>query len=418
MRFYKIGIQKTGLVKIVKHLLPIFVFLLLILQPLWCRADEKTRLKPLFPIQLDHEFPESKESFEKIKDMIIKHYYNSGITEKALYWAAIQGMLRHISPPDKPELSKIWTPEAYEKYRQSIEGVQVSIGIKSSFNANEGSLTVIKVLPGSPADSILEPLDRILRIDGLALKGKSIKELNRLLIGKAGTTVALTVNRDIKIFDVTLKRRKFETTSLIINRLSDTIALVEIKKFTANISKKLKDELKKLKDDNFRGLIIDLRNNQGGIFQESLRTAELFLPKKRILVRAVQQKTGLQNYVSDNPEPFEYDMAILVNKNTASSAEVLSSSLQDHKKALLIGTRTFGKGVFERTFTLENNYRVKFITGAMYSPTGRTWQSKGIVPDFLVEQDEKTLAHLFSLKAKDKLRKDVAILTAYKLLSR
>ena len=111
-------------------------------------------------------------------------------------------------------------------------------------------------------------------------------------------------------------------------------------------------------------------------------------------------------------------MAILVNKKTASSAEVLSSTLQDHKKALLIGTRTFGKGIFERTFTLENNYRVKFITGAMYSPAGRTWQSKGIVPDFLVEQDKNTLAHLLRLEAKERFRKDVAMITAYKLLSR
>jgi carboxyl-terminal processing protease len=418
LRLYKRGIQKPCLIKIAKNLLPVLVFLLLIRQSPWCRADEKTSLKPLFPIQLDHEFPESKKSFEKIKDLIIKHYYNTGITEKALYWAAIQGMLRHISPPEKPDLSKIWTPEEYETYRQSLEGIQVSVGIKSSFNANEGSLTVTRVLPGSPADSILKPLDRILRIDGLSLKGKSLEELNKLLTGKEGTAVTLTVNRDIKIFDVTLKHRKFETASLIVNRLTDTIALLEINKFTANISKKLKDELKKLKDDKFRGLIIDLRNNQGGIFQESLRTAELFLPKKRILSRTVQQKTGLQNYVSDNPEPFEYNMAILVNQNTASSAEVLSSALQDHKKALLIGTRTFGKGVFERTFTLENNYRVKFITGAMYSPAGRTWQSNGIVPDFLVEQDEKTLAHLFSLEAKERFRKDVAMITAYKLLSR
>jgi len=418
LRLYKRGINKSCLIKLAKNLLPFLVFLLLVRHSPWCRADEKNSLKPLFPIQLNHEFPEPKESFENIKDLIIKHYYNSGISEKALYWAAIQGMLRHISPPEKPDLSKIWIPEEYETYRQTIEGVQVSIGIKSSFNANEGSLTITRVLPGSPADSILKPLDRILRIDGLSLKGTSLEELNRLLTGKEGTAVTLTVNRDIKIFDVILKHRKFETASLVITRLTDTIALLEIKKFTANISKKLKDELNKLKDDKLRGLIIDLRNNQGGVFQESLRTAELFLPKKKILLRAVQQKTGLRNYVSDNSEPFEYDMAILVNQNTASSAEVLSSTLQDHKKALLIGTRTFGKGVFERTFTLENNYRVKFITGAMYSPTGRTWQSKGIVPDFLVEQDKKTLAHLFSLKAKERFRKDVAMITAYKLLSR
>jgi len=200
--------------------------------------------------------------------------------------------------------------------------------------------------------------------------------------------------------------------------LTDTIALVEIKKFTADMSKKLKVELTKLKDKGFKGLIIDLRNNTGGVFVESLRIAELFLQEKRILLRTLQRKTKLQNYVSVNKEPFEFDVAILVNPQTASSAEILASALQDQEKALIIGTRTYGKGVFEKTHALKNEFRVKFITGAMYSPKGRSWQGKGITPDFLVEQDEKTLGTLLKMEVKQRFHKDVAMITAYKLLTR
>jgi len=418
LRSYTNRIQIKTFSVCTKRLLQGLVLLILIYPGPWCAAAEQSAFKPLFPVRIEHEFPEAKETFEKIKDLILEHYYCNDINEEALYWAAIQGMLRHISPPENHDLAKIWTPDEYDKILQTLKGVQISIGIQSSFNPHEGSLTVTEVMPGSPAESILRPLDRILRIDSLPLKSKSLDELNALLSGQEESKVTLTVNRDIKVFDVTIKRRKFEIKDLIVSRLTDAIALVEIKNFSVNISDKLKKELQKLHDDGYRGLIIDLRNNTGGVFKESLRTVELFLPDKRILLRTLQRKTGLQNYVSVNTAPFEFDMAILVNRNTASSAEILASALQDNQKALIIGTRTFGKGVFEQTFTLKNKYRVKFITGAIYSPAGRTWQGKGIVPDFLVEQDDTSLARLFRMEAKNRFHVDVAMITAYKLLKR
>ncbi len=398
-------------------LLPCLVFLLLTCLTPCCLAEEQTVFKPLFPVHLGHEFPEPQQTFEEIKNLIMENYYNEDITEGDLYWAAIKGMLRHISPPDSPELCKIWTAEEYEKILQSLQGVQVSIGIKSSFNTQDGSLTITEVLPNSPAESILKPLDRILRIDSQPLRGKSLQEVNAYLHGKEGKEVTFTVNRDIKIFDITLKRQKFETQTLIVTRVTDTIALVEIKKFTANVSQKLKNEIEELKEEGFQGLIIDLRNNTGGVLAESLRIVEFFLPEKSILLKTLQRKTKLQNYVSTNKEPFEFDLAVLVNPKTASSAEIVASALQDHEKAVIVGTRTFGKGFFERTLTLKNNFRVKFITGAMYSPKGQTWEGKGITPDFLVEQDDKTLATLFQMEPRQRLRKDVAMITAYKLLT-
>jgi len=395
----------------------VFLLFFISLAP-WCRAGEEKNIKPLFPVGLNHEFPKSKKTFEEVKNLIMQNYYSDEITEDALYWAAIQGMLRHISPPKAPELGKIWTAEEYDKIYMSRQGNQVSLGIKSTFNFDEGRLTVTEVLPNSPAESILKPFDHILRIDSQSLKGKTLQELNALLEGKEGSEVKLTVNRDVKIFDVTLTRREFETETLIISRLTDEIALVEIKQFTAKLSDKLKDELAKLKDEGFQKLIIDLRNNHGGVFAESLRTVELFLPEKQILLRTFQREQKLQNYVSVNKKPFGFDIAILVNPQTASSAEVLASALQDQQKALVIGTKTYGKGVFEKTFKLDNDFHVKFITGTMYSPKGQSWQGRGLTPDFLIKQDDKTLAALLKLELDQRFRKDVAMITAYKLLMR
>ncbi len=395
----------------------VFLLFFISLAP-WCRAGEKTNIKPLFPVDLNHEFPESKKTFEEVKNLIMQHYYSDEITEDALYWAAIQGMLRHISPPGAPELAKIWTAEEYEKIFLSRQGNQISIGIKSTFNPNEGRLTVTEVLPNSPAESILKPFDHILRIDSQSLKGKSLHELNALLDGEEGTEVTLTVNRDIQVFDITLKRRKFETKTLVVSRLTDDMALVEIKQFTANLSKKLKDELTQLREKGFHKLIIDLRNNPGGVFDESKRIVELFLPEKGISLRTFQRVEKLKNYGSPNKDPFVFDIAILVNHKTASAAEILASALQDHQKGFVVGTRTYGKGVFEKTFKLENDFRVKFIIGALYSPKGQSWQGRGLTPDFLIKQDDKTLAALLKLEVDQRFRKDVAMITAYKLLMR
>ena len=393
------------------------VFLSLIFLEQYCPANENENFKPLFPINLDHEFPKARETFEEVKEIILENYYSDEITEEALYWSAIQGMLRHISPPEHPELAKIWTAEEYEKVLQALEGVQVSIGIKSSFNPQDGSLTITEVLPNSPATGVLKPFDRVLRIDSQPLIERSLEDVNSLLKGEEGEEIRLTINRDIEIFDIIIKRRKIETQTLIISKINDEILLVEINSFTSDLSQKLGDELKNYKGEGIKGLIIDLRDNKGGLFAEALKTVELFLPEKHILLRTLQRETGLQNYVSVNKEPFEFNISILVNDKTASSAEILASALQDHQKAFIIGTRTYGKGVFDKTFELKNHFRARFITGAMYSPKGKSWQGNGITPDFLVEQDDNTLTSLLKMEPLQRLQMDVAMITAYKLLN-
>ena len=384
--------------------------------PARCFSETQHKFNPLFPIGLEHEFVEPEKTFEEVKQLILNHYYSEEITEQALYWAAIQGMLRHISPPDLPDLAKIWTKDQYGEILNSIKGEQVSIGIKSTFNPKEGSLTVTEVLPDSPAELILKPYDRILRIDSKPLIGKSLSQISEMLNGKVKTSVELTVNRDVKVFDVTLTYERFSAQNLIVTRINDETALVEIKNFVDNISAEFKTALGVLENSNTKSLIIDLRNNPGGLLIEALRMTELFLAEKDIVLRTLKRETNLQNYVSTNKIPYPFKIAILVNHKTASSAEVLASALQDHNKALVVGTRTFGKGVFENTFTLKNQHRVKFITGAMFSPKGRTWQSRGITPDFWVEQEEKTLSALLRLTPGERFLKDVAIITAYKLL--
>ena len=405
--------------RLVSGRLPALVFLAicgLCLGPKTAWTAEGTEHKPLFPVRVTHPVPHARETFEEVKSLILKHYYTDAIDEETLYWAAIEGMLRRISPPQNPDLAKIWTADEYDKQLMALTGQGVTLGIKSSFNAGDGSLTVNEVVDGSPAAEHLQPLDRILRIDGQALQGKPVGRIQQMLAGEEGQSIDLTVARDVNIFEVTLAFAKMETDNLHADVVTPGVALVRIKSFTAGLSKKLSTRLEELRKQEVTGIILDLRNNPGGVFIEALRVAELFLGKKKILLRTLQRETPVQNYVSDNNLPFDFRLTVLVNPKTASSAEILAGCLQDHQRGLIIGARTYGKGIFEKTFKLENDMRVKFITGAMYSPKGVSWHGRGLTPDFLVEQDEKTLKSLYRLQAQERFSKDVGAITAFKLL--
>ena len=374
--------------------------------------------KPLFPVALGFDFPQAKQSFEEVEGLILKNYYSPEVNEDALYYAAIAGMLRRISPPDNPELGTIWAEKQYDKVRNALEGNEVSLGIEGQFNSADGCLTVTGTLPGSSAEGTILPLDRILRFNGESLKGKSLQDAKSVMDGVEGSTITLTVNRDIKVFEVTLKRTKFAERNLVVSPLTADIALVEIKRFSEGISGRLKSELEKLAAGKFKSLILDLRNDPGGIFGEGVRVSELFLPAKSVILRSYTRNGKFEQLTSANPRPFQFQIAILANKGSASSAEVVAGALRDNNAAFIVGSRSMGKGVFETSYALKNNFKVKFITGAMFAPNGQAWQGKGIVPDFLVNQDESTVAQLAKLDVKERFNRDDAIITAVKLVLR
>lgn len=374
------------------------------------------RQLPLFPVALDEDFANARQTFDQVRNLILTHYYSSTLTEEALYRAAIEGMLAHVSPPDDAQLGALWSSAEYQRILDNLRGVQVSIGINSKFDPTDGSLTVSEVLPGSPADGVLQPLDRILRLDGTSLKGKQIAQINNLLQGESGTALDLTVVRDITVLKLHIVRRKFELQNIRVTEMPQQVALIEIRKITENVSQQLRSELEKLAARDLRRLIFDLRGNGGGLFIEALRMAELFLPEKSILLRTLRSSDKVETYVSSNHSPIEAEIVILVDKGTASSSEIFASSLQTHKLAQLVGTATYGKATLEETFELRNGYRVKFIVGALYNPRGRSWYKHGLHPDFYVEQDAEMHNKLAALPVQQRIEQDLQLATAWKLL--
>ncbi len=374
--------------------------------------------RPLFDISSKRQIPEAHRVFDEVRELLLEKYYSTNLTEGVLYQAAINGMLRHVSPPQDRNLARMWLPDEYQRIVDTLKGVRLSIGIKSSFSKSDGSLTVTNVTPGSPADGVLQPLDRIMRINGVSLKEKQPNTIERLLEGTSGEKLTLKIVRDIEVLDVEIAHRRYKVANLISSVLPNETAHIVIRKITKDISADLKQTLEEYRSTGIHQAIIDLRGNSGGVFIEGLRLAELFLPAKSVLLRTLRRPNNIQNYVSSNPAPLKMDIVLLVDKKTASSSEIFAAAMQSHKAAPLLGTSTYGKATMEETFTLSNNYRLKFIVGALYTPLGASWQGKGLTPDFYVDQNPDSLAELTDLSPEQRMQKDRQLAIGWKLLQR
>ncbi|MCP4457632.1 MAG: hypothetical protein GY816_06345 [Cytophagales bacterium] len=327
-------------------------------------------------------------------------------------------MLKHISPPEVPNLAQLWTEDEYEKILNSLKGIKVSLGFGSSFNAQDGSLTITSLTEGSDAEKELMLQDRVVRIDNQGLSDLGINEVNQLLDGSIGSKSTLKVVRDIKIFDVRLTRDTLKTQNLVVTKIpNQSIALIEVKLISLGISIDIENELTRLKEDGMGKIILDLRNNKGGVLNEGINVSKLFMKSGNIVLRTQSRSEGVINYAASEDKFLDFEMALLINEKTASASEIIASALQDHKRAIIIGKKTFGKGVIETTFTLKNNYRVKFISSAMYSPKGHSWQSKGLLPDFFIDQTQANYQKVSKLAISERLKSDLNLSTAVKLLT-
>jgi carboxyl-terminal processing protease len=396
---------------------PLLWLLLALALPAAAQEAPRAAQPPLFPVTAPEPFPEPRAAFEQVKELLLSKYYSSSLNEEALYYAAIRGMLRHVSPPQTPDLAALVPPPRAEQMADALRGLDVSLGIQAGFNPAEGSLTVTGLTPGSPGERALRPGDRIQRINGEALRGLSAADIEKRLSGPTGETVRLTVVRDIEVLEVALTRELFRVPSIHAHLLNNLTGYIEVRSFTAEIAAEVRKWMDEVTARGARKVILDLRHNSGGVFLEGLKVAELFLKEKSIMLRTLTHPDKLQTFISANAAPYAHELILLVNKNTASSSEVLAAALQAHGRARLVGTPTFGKAVMEQTFELNNGWRTKFIIGALYGPAGHSWHLTGLKPDYYVEQNIAALPALQKLDINQRMARDVQLITAWKLLN-
>jgi carboxyl-terminal processing protease len=316
---------------------------------------------------------------------IRKDYVDPSKTEyPALIQGALQGMLQSLDPH-----SQFLDAELYENIKNDTSGEFGGIGIVLGFQ--DGILSVIAPMEGTPAFRAgMLAGDRIASINGKSTEALNMRDAIRLLRGPENTAVSLTVTRkdEKNPLEFNLVREQIKIPSVKGTRLLEPgIGYIRITQFTENTAPELRDALDQLRKQDLRALVLDLRNNPGGLLNSAIEVSQIFLkPGLPIVVTRSRNPTNdPPPYTSGGPLHLtEFPMAILVNEGSASASEIVSGALQDHHRAILIGTRTYGKASVQSIFPLDESNALRLTTAHYHTPSDRPIHDIGIPPDIAV----------------------------------
>ncbi len=338
--------------------------------------------KPLFSYAEDRYA--ELQNFSKILNLIQQYYVEETDTKKLIY-GAIKGMLRELDPH-----TNYMPPDIFKDFESETAGEFGGLGIEISVQA--GVLTIISPIEDTPAwIAGIKPGDKIVAIDGQSTKGFSLVEASALLKGKNGTRVILSVIRDSqeKPIDFTIVRGKVKIKSIKPTYLEDGFIYVKITSFIENTSADLEKALKDFKSKNngkIEGILIDLRRNPGGLLEQAIKVSDLFLKDGIIVSTMGRDQKGKEVSSATKRAPFaDVPIVVLINEFSASASEIVSGALQDNKRAIIVGERSFGKGSVQSVIKLGDGSGLKLTVARYYTPSGASIQSEGIKPDIDIE---------------------------------
>ena len=320
----------------------------------------------------------------------IKSDYVVPVDDKKLLQDAVQGMLAGLDPH-----SSYLDPEGFKEIRVGTEGEFGGLGIEVTME--DGFVKVVSPIEDTPAAKAgIKTGDLIIRLDEKAVKGMSLNDAVKLMRGKPGSDITLTVVREgsPKPLKFTLTRSIIKVQSVKTRMLEDGFGYARVAQFQANTGDSLKDALTKLKLQNkgdLKGLVLDLRNNPGGVLNSAISVSDAFLTKGLIVytegrVPDAQLKFNATPADVLNGAP----LVVLVNGGSASASEIVAGALQDQKRAIIMGTKTFGKGSVQTIIPMSNGAALKITTARYYTPSGRSIQALGIIPDVITEEAKIT----------------------------
>lgn len=358
-------------------------------------------------VAVQNETYKSLKIFADVLGIIQKDYAEEKESKELIY-SALKGMVKQLDPH-----SSFLTPEDYKEMQIDTKGVFGGIGIEISMR--DGVLTVISPIEDTPADRAgIEAGDKIVKIEDKLTKDMSLTDAVKLMRGKKGTELNIHIMREAfnkpKLF--TLTRARIKIKSVKFEKLDDGFGYVRLAQFQENSSKDLRKALKKITPEGgLKGLVLDLRNNPGGLLTEAVGVSDIFLSSGMIVYTKGRDEVAKMEFRADaeGTEP-DYPIIVLVNGGSASASEIVAGALQDHKRAVILGTQSFGKGSVQTIIPLSDGSAVRLTTSKYYTPLGRSIQAKGIEPDIIVEAagpqrhiKEKDLeGHLEAEKESDK----------------
>lgn len=332
---------------------------------------------------------EELRTFAEVMDRV-KAAYVEPIDDKTLLENAIKGMLSNLDPH-----SAYLEPEAFAELQESTSGEFGGLGVE--IGQEDGFLKVVSPIDDSPAAAAgIQAGDFIIKIDGQPTKGLSMMEAVEKMRGKPGTVIILTLIREGgQPFDVELKRAIIKTRSVKSQLLEGDYGYIRISQFQVNTGEEVGKALASLKKDNggkkLGGLVLDLRNNPGGVLQAAVEVSDHFLTKGLIVYTKGRIANSELRFSADKSDASEgVPLVVLINGGSASASEIVAGALQDHKRGILMGTDSFGKGSVQTVLPLNNDRALKLTTALYFTPKGRSIQAQGIIPDVEVRRAKLT----------------------------
>lgn len=344
----------------------------------------------------------------KYIESIINKYYLKDVDEQKAIDGAISGYVDSLG--DK--YTEYITKEEMEEYTKDLMGNYVGIGIYMIENTEKNTIEIYATIKNSPAEEAgLLSGDIILSVDGIEYTGDTMDEASNNIKGEEGTVVKLEILRNQEKMTFEITRRKLPTDPIISEKLDNNIGYIVASNFYEGISNDFKSQYEELKNEGITSLIIDLRNNVGGLVNEALAIADYIVPKDKELLITVD-KDGKEK-IEKSKEDVLVDMPIvvLVNENTASSSEILVGALKDLGEATIVGTTTYGKGVIQQFISLKDGSGLKITVEEYYTPNRNKIDGTGIEPNEKVELPETVTNPLLVKREEDtQLQKAIDIL--------
>lgn len=331
--------------------------------------------------------------YSDVVKLLKQNYVHSEkIDDKELFYGALKGLVAALDDP----YTSFFNPVAYEEFDRELQGSFDGIG--AELGIKDDRLTIIAPIVGSPAEKAgLRAGDIIVAIDKKDTGGISLDEAVSLIRGKADTTVALTIFHDTNggpSLDIAVKRATITLPTVKLTVTDNAIAIINLYSFNSESESQMIDTVRSLQDTQVRGIILDLRNNPGGFLDKAVNIASAWLKPGDVVVREVYQNAHTSKEytaIQQIPVP-DVQTIILVNRGSASAAEILAGALQDYGKATLVGETTYGKGSVQELKTLTDGSALKVTVSQWLTPKGRYINDEGIAPDVVVEMTAEDYA--------------------------
>ncbi|RGQ87074.1 S41 family peptidase [Megamonas rupellensis] len=312
----------------------------------------------------------------------IETKYVNDTDDVKLIDGAIDGMVKSLNDPHSNYLS----PKMYKTLMEQTEGSFAGIGVVMGMD-NEQKIHIVGIMENSPGQKAgLQEGDEILAVDGVPITQMAFDEVAAHVRGQAGTDVVLTIMRDNANQDITITRDNIKLKTVGHKMLDNNIGYIQIVSFSEDTANEFNEAYNDLKNQGMKALVLDLRNNPGGLLTTCVEIAKKLVPKGEIV--SIVDKQGNKETYSSSLEAPEYPLTVLINKNSASASEILSGAIQDTKAGTIIGNTSYGKGSVQTILPMFEDDAVKLTIAKYYTPSGRSIDGTGITPDIEINLDE------------------------------